>query len=179
MVDPTRLARFNEIADTGGAGRLGIWRVALVAFSRHPILGAGAGNFSIAYNDAFLSVPAFSAMKIVEAAHFTIAPHNNLVWIGVELGAVGLVAFLYAWWKQFRALRVVPERSDLYPLRVAIEGAIIGQFVCGFFLGTLIYKYLWLAFMLAMIVRNAELDKGGLARENVVSPVLQTAARRS
>ena len=170
--------RFGLIAATQGSGRLAIWRVAGVAFSRHPILGAGVGNFSIAYNDAFLSVPAFASMKIVEGAHFTIAPHNDLVWVGVELGAVGLAALLYAWWMQLRALRAIPERSDLYPLRITIEAAIIGQFVCGLFLGTLTYKYLWLAFMLAMILRNAELDKGGRQRESVVSPVLQTATRR-
>ncbi len=172
------IARFALIGATQGSGRLAIWRVGAVAFSRHPIFGWGAGNFSVGYNDAFLSVPAFASMKIVEGAHFTIAPHNNLLWVAVELGAAGLIAFLYAWWMQLRALRTIPERSDLYPLRIAVEAAIIGQFVCGLFLGTLVYKYLWLAFMLAMIVRNAELEKGGVQRENVVSPILQTAARR-
>lgn len=171
--------RFNQIAATGGAGRLGIWKVSFVAFERHPFLGSGFGNFPLAYNDAFLSVPAFASMKIVEGAHWTIAPHNNVVWVAVELGALGVIALLYAWWMQFRAVRIIPPTSDLYPLRVAAEAALIGQFVQGLTIGTLTYKYLWLAFMLAMIVRNAGLVQGGQKeRENVVSPVLQTATRR-
>jgi O-antigen ligase len=170
--------RFNQIEATGGAGRLGIWRVALHAIKLRPIFGAGAGNFPLAYNDSFLSVPAFASMKTIEDARWSVAPHNDLIWAGVELGILGLAALLYAWWMQYRALRVIPERSELHPLRIAIEAALIGQFVCGLFLGTLTYKYLWLAFMLAMILRNAELDKGGLPRESVVSPVLQTATRR-
>lgn len=173
------VSRFNQIAESGGAGRLGIWKVGLVAFSRHPILGAGAGNFQNAYNDAFLSVPAFASMRIVEGAHWSIAPHSNVVWVAVELGVLGLAALFYAWWMQYRSLRSIGESSELYPLRIAIEAALIGQFVAGLFLGTLTYKYLWLTFMLAMIVRNAELDKGGPPREGVVSPLLQTTARRS
>ena len=171
------VSRFNEIAATGGAGRLGIWRVAAVAFERRPFAGAGLGNFSIAYNDSFLSVPAFASMKIVEGAHWTIAPHNNLVWVGVELGTIGVIALLYAWWMQFRSMRLIVPRSDLYPLRVAVEAAIIGQFVEGLTIGTLTYKYLWVAFMLAMMVRNAAVLEGGKERESIVSPVLQTATR--
>ncbi|MBV8636783.1 MAG: O-antigen ligase family protein [Candidatus Eremiobacteraeota bacterium] len=174
------LGRMNQIGETGGAGRFGIWRVAAVAFSRHPFLGSGAGNFSNAYNDAFLSVPAFASMRIVEGAQWSTAPHSNIIWVAVELGAVGLGILLYAWWMQYRSLRSIGETSQLYPLRIAIEAALIGQFVAGLFLGTLNYKYLWLTFMIAMIVRNAELDtKGGSLREGVVSPLLQTAARRS
>jgi O-antigen ligase len=173
------MERFNTIAESGGAGRLGIWKVAAVAFSRHPLLGAGAGNFQNAYNDAFLSVPAFASMRIVEGAHWNIAPHSNIIWVGVELGILGLAALIYAWWMQFRSLQSIGASSELYPLRIALEAALIGLFVAGLFLGTLTYKYLWLTFMLAMIVRNAELVKGGSPREGVVSPVLQTAARRS
>ncbi|MDE2482331.1 MAG: O-antigen ligase family protein [bacterium] len=149
--------RFNEAAATGGAGRLGIWRVALAAFGSHPLLGSGVGNFALAYNDAYLSVPAFAQMKIVEGARWSIAPHNDLVWIGVELGALGLAAFLFAFWQQFRALRDVDREGEFGWLRLALEAGLIAQFVAGLFLGTLTYKYLWLCFMLAAIVRNASI----------------------
>ena len=149
--------RFSEVAATGGAGRLGIWRVGFAAFKIHPLFGAGFGNFAIAYNQAFLGVPAFSTMKIVEGARWGIAPHSNIVWIAVELGAVGLIVFLAAWWLEFRSLRLVPPSSELYPLRVATEAALIALFVAGLFLGTVTYKYVWLAFMLAALTRNAEI----------------------
>lgn len=147
-------ARFNQISATGGAGRLGIWRVAFAAFKMHPLFGVGIGNFDVAYNDAFLTVPAFVTMKVIEGAHLSVAPHSNLVWIAVELGALGLLAMLFAWWMQFRSLHVIPEDHRLHPLRLAMEAAIVGMFVCGLFLGTLNYKYLWLTFMLAALTRN-------------------------
>jgi O-antigen ligase len=149
--------RFSQVAETGGAGRLGIWRVGLAAFKGHPVLGSGWGNFAVAYDQAFLSVPAFATMKIVEGAHWNVAPHNNLVWVAVELGAVGLIIYLAAWWLQFRSLKIVPVTSDLYPMRIAVEAALVGLFVAGLFLGTVTYKYVWLAFMLAALTRNAEI----------------------
>jgi len=149
--------RFGEAAATGGAGRLGIWRVGLAAFKLHPFFGAGWGNFTLAYNQAYLSVPAFATMQIVEGAHWSIAPHNNLVWVGVELGAVGVLVYLAAWWLSFRSLARVSTTGELYPMRLAVESALVGLFVAGLFLGTVTYKYVWLAFMLAALTRNAEL----------------------
>ncbi len=173
----TIFMRFSQIVATGGAGRLGIWKVSAVAFMHHPLLGAGVGNFSNSYDQAYLTVPAFT-MRILEGAYWNIAPHNDIVWVAVELGTLGIITLTYAWWMQYRSVRGITSSSDLYPLRIAVEAAVLAQFVDGLFLGTLTYKYLWLAFMLAMIVRNAELDKGGPQREGVVSPVLQTATRR-
>jgi len=151
--------RFSEAAATGGAGRLGIWKVGLAAFKLHPIFGAGLGNFAIAYNQAFLSVPAFATMQVIEGAHWSIAPHNNLVWIGVELGAVGVIVYLTAWWLSFRSLKSIEATSDLYPMRVAMEASLVGLFVAGLFLGTVTYKYVWLAFMLTALTRNAALSE--------------------
>ena len=147
--------RFSDAAASGGAGRLGIWRVGLAAFKNHPLAGAGLGNFALAYNDAFLTVPAFASMKVIEGARWNVAPHNNLIWIAVELGTIGLLAYLGAWWLQFRALRAIVPGNNLYPMRIAVEAALVGQFTAGLFLGTVTYKYVWLAFMLAALTRNA------------------------
>jgi hypothetical protein len=153
----TVIQRFSQVRATGGAGRLGIWRVGFAAFMMHPWFGSGLGNFAAAYNDAFLTVPAFATMKVVEGAHWSVAPHNNIVWVGVELGIAGVITYLVAWWLEFRSLRGVPEESDLYPMRVVVEAALVGLFVAGLFLGTVTYKYVWLAFMLTAMTRNAEI----------------------
>jgi O-antigen ligase len=149
--------RFHEAAASGGAGRLGIWRVGLAAFMNHPIVGSGLGNFAVAYNNAFLSVAAFSQMKIVEGARWSVAPHNNVVWVAVELGILGVIALLAGWWVQFKSLRIIPPDDAVYPLRITLEAGVLGMFVCGFFLGTITYKYLWLCFMLVVLTRNAYL----------------------
>lgn len=148
-------SRFAQATQTGGAGRLGIWKVGFAAFKMHPLLGVGIGNFDVAYNDAFLTVPAFASMKIIEGAHLNVAPHSNIVWAAVELGALGLIGLLFAWYMQYRNLRVIPQDHPLHPMRLAMEAAIIGMFVCGLFLGTVNYKYLWLTFMVAALTKNA------------------------
>jgi O-antigen ligase len=144
-------SRIAEAGATGGAGRLDIWRVGFVAFKEHIWIGAGYGNFPLAFDDAFI--------KVFEGhyTHWHRAPHNILVSAGVELGIVGLLIFLAAWFVQFRALRGIKRADPLYSLRIAGEGALIGLFVAGLFLGTMDYKYQWLAFMLVMLIRNAAL----------------------
>lgn len=144
-------ARFAEAGPTGGAGRLDIWRVGLVAFKDHFWIGAGYGNFPLAFDNAFI--------KVFEGhyTHWHRAPHDIMISAAVELGIVGLLIFLAAWFVQFRALRGIKRKDPLYSARIAAEGALIGLFVAGIFLGTMEYKYQWLAFMLVMLIRNAAL----------------------
>lgn len=154
------LARFSDAASSGGAGRADIWRVGLVAFREHWLVGAGIGNFPFAFDQAFL--------RVQEAyyTHWHRASHNILIQTAVELGIVGIVLFGYAWWTQVRSLRVIPVQSGLYPLRLALEAGIVGLFVSGFFLNIMTEKYLWLALMLVALTRNTyryELRKSATA----------------
>jgi O-antigen ligase len=142
-------SRIALAAPTGGAGRLDIWRVGFVAFREHLWMGAGYANFPLAFDNAFIGV--FEHYY----THWHRVPHNILLSTGVELGAVGLIIFLGAWFVQFRALRAIKRTDPLYSIRIAAESALIGLFVAGLFLDTMDYKYQWLAFMLAMLVRNA------------------------
>jgi O-antigen ligase len=144
-------SRFAEAAPTGGAGRLDIWHVGLIAFQEHMWIGAGFGNFPLAFDNAFIAV--FEH----HYTHWHRAPHNNLLSAGVELGIIGLLIFLVAWFVQFRALRAINPADPLYSVRIAAESALIGLFVAGMFLGTMDYKYQWLAFMFVMLIRNAAL----------------------
>ncbi len=153
-LDNNVLARFSSAEASGGAGRLDIWRVGLLAFREHFWLGAGYSNFPLAYDQAFINVSEHYY------THWHRAPHNILLSFGVELGIVGLVIFLAAWFVQFRTLRAIRRDDPLYAVRIAIEGALIGLFIAGLFLDVMHTKYLWLAFMLAMLVRNAALAPG-------------------
>jgi hypothetical protein len=143
------LQRFSGIMESDGAGRLEIWRVGWAAFRSSPIIGQGFGDFPLAYNRAFMMV------SMVHDANWNRAPHSNLVWIAVDLGAVGLALFLYAWFRQILTMRGIEEHHSLHSLRVALEAAMVGLFVASIFLGTLVFKFLWLAFALIMLTRNA------------------------
>lgn len=83
------------------------------------------------------------------------APHNLLVGTAVELGIVGLALLFVAWYVQFRQLRDIPRGDEFYPMRIALEAAVIGTFIAALFLDVMIFKYVWLTFMLIALVRNA------------------------
>jgi O-antigen ligase len=143
------LQRFNEPGTSTGSGRLEIWKVGLTAFRNSPIVGQGFGSFPFAYDRAYMTV------SLDRNVFWHRAPHNNLLWVAVELGIVGLAIFLYAWWAQFRAVRWIAVDHPLYSLRLALEGGMIALFVASLFLGTVTYKYLWLVFIMIMLARNA------------------------
>jgi O-antigen ligase len=144
-------SRIALAVPTGGAGRLDIWRVGLAAFREHLWVGAGYANFPLAFDNAFIGVSEHYY------THWHRVPHNIVLSAGVELGVIGLIIFLCAWFVQFRALRAIKRTDPLYSVRIAAEGALIGLFVAGIFLDTMDYKYQWLAFMLVMLIRNASL----------------------
>lgn len=143
--------RFGEAISTGGAGRTSIWRVGIMAFKQHWFIGAGYNNFADAYDRVFLETP----HQMFGTAEWHRAPHNLLVGTSVELGIIGLILMLAAWGGQFRMLSNIPFNDEEYPMRVAVEAAILGTFIAALFLDVMIFKYVWLTFMLAALVRNA------------------------
>jgi O-antigen ligase len=141
--------RWALAAQNGGAGRMSIWNTGIVAFKENWLFGAGYANFPFAYDHAFMQT--FQPFY----ANWNRASHNILLGTAVELGSVGLILLVLAWIGQFRLLRSIPAGDMRYPLRLALEGAVIGLFVCGFFADIMIWKYVWLAFMLVVLTRNA------------------------
>jgi len=146
---PFLISRFSTALSTGGAGRLSIWNTGWAAFKQYWLFGAGFGNFPLAYDKFYLLV--FTAID----PHFDRASHNMLLRAGVETGIIGLAMLIIAWVQTFRMLSPIPEGDYRYPLRLAVQGAIIGLFVSGMFADIMITKYVWLAFMLAVMTYNA------------------------
>ncbi|HET7815201.1 MAG TPA: O-antigen ligase family protein [Candidatus Baltobacteraceae bacterium] len=142
-------ARWAEAGVNGGAGRVDIWRVGLIAFKQNWLVGAGYGNFPFAYDRAFMQT--FQAFY----ANWHRASHNILLDAGVELGVIGLILLVLAWWGQFRLLKNIPAADIRFPLKLALEGSLIALFICGMFSDIMIEKFLWLAFMLVVLTRNA------------------------
>ncbi len=148
---PNIWLRFLDPEQGGFGGRSGIWKIAGAAFREHWLLGAGTGNFRLAYRDAYLSVgqSGYFYHRWMEDSH------NLIVNTGVELGVIGVVLVLAAWVLQFRTTSRIPRTSSLGGVRSAIEAGTIGLFVVAMTVDIMWYKYLWIAFMLAVLARNA------------------------
>jgi O-antigen ligase len=142
-------ARWSDAISTGGAGRTDIWHVGWLAFKENWLFGAGFNNFALAYNRVFIQV--FQPFYV----GWSRASHNIWIGNGVELGIIGIALLLWGWYAQFRALRGIGPDDPRYAMRLCCEAAILGLFVAAFFADVMLTKYLWLAFMLVGLTRNA------------------------
>jgi O-antigen ligase len=78
--------RADTAISTGGAGRTSIWTVGLGIIESSPIVGHGHANFPIAYTPEMIRATAPYDVNDVGRA-----PHNVVIGVLGELGAVGLV----------------------------------------------------------------------------------------
>lgn len=163
---PKLVSYFQQGFSSGGEGRMGIWRVGMHAFTHYWLTGAGFNNFPQAYDQSFIGVTE------QYYTHWHRAPHDLLLGTSVELGVIGLVLLLCAWFGHFGVLKHIGRDHRLYGLRVAAEASLIGLFVAALFLDVMAMKYAWLVFMFAMLVRNASFER--VAHGSTVSPVLPT-----
>lgn len=141
--------RWAIALSSGGAGRTDIWHVGWAAFKHDWLFGAGFNNFALAYDRAMMSV--FQPQYI----GWNRASHNIIVGNSVELGIIGLALLLLGWFMQFRALRSIGRDDPRYRMRILLEGSILALFVAGLFADVMLTKYLWLAFMMVSLARNA------------------------
>ena len=111
-----RAATFGSLGETfSWLERLTLWRVGLVMFLQHPLLGVGTGNYA----------DLLGGMVGPESAYTT---HNAVIDVLSETGLVGFVVYLF-----FVARVVAMVRrelrtnagSDLYPLLLPLGSTII------------------------------------------------------
>ncbi|MBV8720842.1 MAG: O-antigen ligase family protein, partial [Candidatus Eremiobacteraeota bacterium] len=132
--------RFGEALTTGGNGRMSIWRVGVQAAKQHWLLGAGFGNFPLAYDRVFLQT---AHLNWADASWHR-GSHNLLVGASVELGLIGVALLIGAWAAQFFMLRDIGSEDPEYPERIALEATVIGTFFAALFLDVMTFKYVWL-----------------------------------
>lgn len=143
----TLIARFSQVQSTGGAGRLDIWNSALNAFKQHWIVGSGIGNFPYAYDQVYL-------LTFHQSNHWHVVAHDLIAQTSVEMGLIGLVLTLFAWFWQFKSLDFIRPGDPLYDLRVALQAGMVGLFVAALFVDVMWYKYVWLAFGMVALACN-------------------------
>ena len=139
----------DDGAQGSGTGRTFIWATGLRDFRDHFFTGSGIGTYADVYNKNF-----FNVYQTVFQG-WSRPGHSILVSTLVELGVVGLVLILGAWFMTFRELRAVPARSSFYTMRIALEAAMLALFYEALTIDTLYLKYYWLAFSLVLMVTAA------------------------
>jgi O-antigen ligase len=150
---PSVWMRFNDPSQGQAGGRFGIWATAWTAFRHHWLGGVGPGQFYLAYGEEYLKT-AISGMK-----PWAQDPHNLIASTGVEVGIIGLALMLGGWYLQFRTVQAIPPTSPYFNLRVAMQAGTLGLFAVAMSVDIFFYKYLWIAFMLTVLVRNAWLGQ--------------------
>jgi len=134
----TFFQRIREASETGGAGRLDIWKAGFEMFKHYPWVGAGLGNFIIVYQEFAGFSPKFHG--------FMRAPHNMYLNILVDLGLLGLAVFLSAIVAQVRDVRQSTKHSQGSKVWVvAGEASLYGLLVNGLFVDLAWDKSFWLA----------------------------------
>ena len=151
---PNVWIRFTDPGQGEAGGRFNIWGIAWDAFRHRPLFGIGVDQFRIAYSQSYL---ANAHGQLI--TRWVQDPHNVIVSNAVELGVVGLVLILAAWFYQFRIVSVIPRSSPLFGARIACEAGTLGLFVNALAVDLMFYKYLWVAFMLGAFVRSAYLSQ--------------------
>jgi O-antigen ligase len=154
LIYPTAVwSRFLTPDETGGSGRLEIWKVGFAALKHYWLYGAGFSNFNYAFDQYFFSV--WNSFN----PQWHRAPHNIVLEAFVELGIVGLTIMLIAWWNTAKSFSHVGKADPLYDYRIAIEAGVLGTFFAGLFVGIILFKFLWWQFALIALWRQVSLSR--------------------
>ncbi|MBE3576273.1 MAG: O-antigen ligase family protein [Limnochordales bacterium] len=130
------------VLNSGGSGRLGLWRVAFAAFLERPLIGWGFGSFG---RPAPGMVPWAGVLGTV--------PHSIYLQSLSELGIVGLLLLGSVLATHYARARKLGRNSEFYQ---AVAAAMVALIVVSATLGTLNYKYFWLIQMLAAARTQAQ-----------------------
>jgi len=178
---PLSFERFTDPTQGAASGRFYIWEVARPALLEQMrwIYGNGIGGFPTVYN---------RSLRLVYQHVLTgydRPGHNLIVQSSVELGVIGLILVLVAWYRSFRSASIVPAGTPLFALRVASEGLALALFTTAMTIDILWFKYLWLALSIGPLVRNvyaprrlfAKRSRGGDAPASASFTVVPTLDR--
>jgi O-antigen ligase len=130
------------------SGRTFIWQTGLYSVRDHLLFGTGVGSYSETYDRNLLNVYQASFQG------WSRPSHSILVGGLTELGVVGLMFVLAAWYVSFRQLKIIPKTSEWFGLRLAFEGAIVALFAMSLSIDPTYIKYVWLAHSMALMLLN-------------------------
>jgi O-antigen ligase len=177
-----RLAGLNPFnPDSSTQGRMLIWGIAWRMILDHPLLGVGAGNFTIRLDDYL----GRNHEAIVAVGTNWTQPHNDFLWVLAEKGLLGLIpflsVFLLAAWKVW-TLSKSGDRATSW-MAVFLGMGLVAYLVNSLFDSPLdrINLQVYVACYLALMVlgsntsesRNAVKPRGeGLCKARLVAPAI-------
>ena len=92
--------RLNPLRQTGGF-RLALWLSSLEMVRDHPLLGVGLDNFGYLYRQVYLREGGAAEPNL---SH----PHNWILHVWLQLGLLGLIAFVWLLARCWNLARLVP-----------------------------------------------------------------------
>jgi len=136
--------------DTSFRGRTSEMLTGLTMFATHPILGVGAGNYPINYQQ-------YAQLIGIEFRAQQRDPHSLYVQLLAETGILGTIAFLgmvfsliLALNRACRAIELSPHLQDWLPWISAIRLAIISYLLTSVFLHNAYIRYFWILVAMAL-----------------------------
>ena len=141
-----RLASIS-LDDPSTKGRIDSAMIGLEGFIERPVLGWGAENYTIAYDQNLTANVAASSLESFDQAH------NKLIEELVTKGIIGLACYIAIWFyiAWIVTTRVRYLRSDIQLFVLVIAAALASYFVQNLFLfdtpGTVVQLYLLISFM--------------------------------
>jgi O-antigen ligase len=132
-----------SLTDRGGP-RMDIWTASLGLLPHHGLLGAGLGNFSVAYYSVAGSATGFHGLNR--------ASHNIYLGTTVELGIIGLAFLFFAFREQLR-------NACNYTL-LPYQAACWGMLAAGLTLDVVFRKFFWLCWILLAISTSLSKNNG-------------------
>jgi O-antigen ligase len=147
---PSVYLRFvNDPSQQGSAsGRTFIWETGLHSLKEHWLFGNGIGSFASTYDKNFLDV--YQA----KFQGWTRPSHNLFIGVVTELGIIGMVFVVAAWYTSVRQLKIIDKANEWFGLRLAFEGAIFSLLFLGLSIDPMYVKYIWLAHSMALMLMN-------------------------
>jgi putative inorganic carbon (HCO3(-)) transporter len=148
------LHRLTSFTAGGGGGRSDLWAVATKAFTANPVLGVGAGNYTIQEPRFLLDIHQRLARADLILAHVEV--HNTYLQLAAELGVVGVVIFVFTVLSPLLACRAAVSLSEVAgEWRASIVGrglfaGTVGMLTAFVFLTAQYQKQLWVTLGLVL-----------------------------
>ena len=146
--------------------RLGAHRTAIEMFLSSPLVGIGAGNYPLLYEEYSRWLGIQSAAQLAQPIYW---PHNAYLEVLSETGILGLIAYgglVLAYMSRLRRARsrIQSDDRDSHDQRemsYGIEAALLGFLIHGFFEGLAYPRYLWMLLALVVVAARSASPRTG------------------
>jgi len=150
--------------DTGKV-RIESWKAAIRMFIDYPIIGVGAGNFPIRFEE-------YQSSWFGDLSMWGRATHGTYPQVLAELGLAGTFFFIWMIYLNFRDIwqikKMTKVQRDLpYYMAEGITVSMIGYLISAIFLSTLYYPHLWMLSAITVSLRNAVMKDAANTTQDV------------